>query len=255
MDSDSYQPPIQNLPALWQVGLFLVVAAGLTAWAVGRLAAKGVCVVSGIVLGGIAALIARQHFGLGGAAVWYILGGAVAAGVLSWLLFRLWVGITGAVLLAIVGPGVYLIATDIPLPLEPHRDTAQLVDTLSSCTPANSGQSCQEFFERQNRKTTKWWADRTAAERNLLLMLAAAAALTGLVAGLVGPHVTSSFISSLVGGCLAVMSLLLLFDVYLPSAARWMSSSPTVGLITLGLITSAGMAIQWMISRRKTDND
>ena len=90
------------------LGTGLVV--GLVLWLFGgRLASKGV-MLTGFVLGGLGAM--------GAAALWtregpWLLGlgigGAVAGVLLAWLLFRIWVALSAAVLLALVVPAATLV--------------------------------------------------------------------------------------------------------------------------------------------------
>ena len=87
------------------IGLAVCVVVGFVLWLIGRSIAKPACVVSGLVFGGIAGLVFGTIWNLDGLMLLpLIVGCGIVGALLSGLLFRVWMGVSGAVILAVLAP-------------------------------------------------------------------------------------------------------------------------------------------------------
>ena len=104
------QPFFDDAPASWSVALAVVTLAGFVLWgAGGRLARAGVAL-GGFFVGGLLATSAAAALEPGGS--WVIgigVTGALAGTLLAFLLFRVWVGLLGGLILGAVVPAVLLL--------------------------------------------------------------------------------------------------------------------------------------------------
>ena len=94
---------------------------GLILWVIGRSIAKPACVISGLVLGAVAGLAAGTVLIANGIYVipLMVFGGIIGA-LLAGLLFRIWMGLSGAVILGLVVPIVIFVwqGTTVITPVE-----------------------------------------------------------------------------------------------------------------------------------------
>ncbi|MEM6552555.1 MAG: hypothetical protein AAF750_10575 [Planctomycetota bacterium] len=121
---------MDQAPGAAVFGLALLVAVGLVLWLLGSRLAKPAAVVSGVVMGAsVTASFAGLWAGLDTLTVAFIaLGGAILGGVLSGVLFRLWMGLSGALVLAAVVPAAVLVWQGTP-GLEIPSMTNETADT------------------------------------------------------------------------------------------------------------------------------
>ncbi|MEM1212366.1 MAG: hypothetical protein AAGI68_08720 [Planctomycetota bacterium] len=107
---------VDQAPGAAVFGLALLVGVGLLLWLFGSRLAKPAAVVSGVVMGAsVTASLAGLWAGLNTLTIAFIaLGGAILGGVLSGVLFRLWMGLSGALVLAAVVPAGVLVWQGTP---------------------------------------------------------------------------------------------------------------------------------------------
>lgn len=121
------------------VSILLVVLAllGLGMWLLGRRLARPACTVSGLVLGGLGGLALGEMLAEQGAfTIPLVIGAAIAGALLAALLFRIWMAISGAALLALVVPAAMVIWQNTPLPApEETEATEQAQETEHETTP------------------------------------------------------------------------------------------------------------------------
>lgn len=99
------------------VGLLALAGVGLLLWCVGRKLVRPACAVCGLVLGGLGGWALGQALADQGAwVIPLVVGGGVAGGLLAVLLFRLWMALSGAALLALAIPAAVLIWQGTPPP-------------------------------------------------------------------------------------------------------------------------------------------
>ncbi|MEM8783629.1 MAG: hypothetical protein AAGE65_12335 [Planctomycetota bacterium] len=128
-------------PAVWTGVLLGAMALGLVLWLLGGRLAKAGTVLAGLVVGGLA--VTSLSIGLAsasGVGAWVLalgVGGAIAGALLAGLLFRLWMGVTAAGLLALAVPAAVLIW--MPPGLE--RDEAEgAADATAAVQPLAFGE-------------------------------------------------------------------------------------------------------------------
>ncbi|MEM6391850.1 MAG: hypothetical protein AAF797_03670 [Planctomycetota bacterium] len=128
---------VDQAPGAAVFGLALLVAVGLVLWLLGSRLAKPAAVVSGVVMGAVvSAGLAGLLSGMGTLTIAFItLGGAILGGVLSGVLFRLWMGLSGALVLAAVVPAAVLVWQGTP-GLEMPTAAPQASSGAGSSTPA-----------------------------------------------------------------------------------------------------------------------
>jgi len=120
--SESTLEPLQSvaasLPEPIIIGFGVAFVLGLIVWLLGRALAKPACVLSGLGLGAIGGAVLADAVAAQGITVLVVVVGAALAGaILSAMLFRLWVGVVGAVLLALLVPAGMLVWEGTPTPV------------------------------------------------------------------------------------------------------------------------------------------
>ncbi|MFW6059492.1 MAG: hypothetical protein ACODAQ_04890 [Phycisphaeraceae bacterium] len=97
------------------VVLALGVGLGLAVWLLGWKLARPACVVSGLVLGGLGGFTLGELLRSEGAfTIPLVIGAAIAGGLIAALLFRIWMALSGAALLALAIPAAVLIWQGTP---------------------------------------------------------------------------------------------------------------------------------------------
>ncbi|MEM9752991.1 MAG: hypothetical protein AAF916_06350 [Planctomycetota bacterium] len=100
-------------PWVWTAVLVGAMVAGLVLWLLGGRLAKAGTVLAGFVVGGLAVTAVAVGFASeSGVGPWVLVagvGGAIAGALLAWLLFRLWMGVMAAGVLALAVPAAVII--------------------------------------------------------------------------------------------------------------------------------------------------
>lgn len=127
------------LPVVTTILCAAAIVAGIVLWLLGRSLARLACGISGLVLGGLAGLLVGQALSEQGAmTIPLVIGGGIAGALLASLLFRVWMAISGAALLALVVPLLVFVWQGAPLPMvqPPADDEATTAeDGAESGTP------------------------------------------------------------------------------------------------------------------------
>lgn len=271
INAESFQPVLESLPPLAVLVLAVLVVVGAVLWLIGQSLARVACVVSGLVLGGVAGLSVGQMLAEEGAyTLPLVLGGAIAGALLAGLLFRVWMGISGAALLALAVPAasiVWMGVTPPPLQLEEMR--AQVTDEgaverlvgddeagdASSVdgTVAALMTTARGIYASQAEAARTWWEELGGAARGMLVTAALIGGAAGLLLGLMLPNMAASVESALVGAILMFYPGRELLARLAPDQTGWLPHTPRATLVALGLITLLGVLIQWTLLRRRTD--
>jgi len=234
-----------------------VAVVGLLLCIFGRKLVKPVMCIIGLAAGGVLACA-----GAYGRVEQPVLLGLVAAGalvgvLLAWLLFRIWMGVGLAIVMATLVP-MAAMGMEEKMPTLPRFGEQMLIDLRKSMdadteeerAPSVVREHARKLIDEQFQPVRDWWDNPDAKGRSLLTVGSIAGALIGLFIGLVGPRVTASILSSLIG------SSLLLGGLERMGIAGIQSRLPQTDnglLITVGLITLAVVIVQWTIFRRKAD--
>lgn len=117
MDGDVIEAVVSVLPT---IGLLAVMLVGLVLWLIGRRIARAACAVSGLVLGGLAGFVLGEMLtDRGGITIALVVGAGIAGALLAGLLFRVWMALSGAALLALMAPAAVLVWQGAPAIDEP----------------------------------------------------------------------------------------------------------------------------------------
>ncbi len=262
---------MQGLPALVEhvggIGQAMLVAGlalGLVLWVMGRRLARPGVAIGGMVIGGLIGTALPHEVGMGN---WMFIGsiaGAIVCGVLAWALFRVWMGIACAIMLALVAPAAALIwqgqAPDVSS-ME-HADFSMQTPVEGTEGEGSDGtamrdalwQRLQVVYEHEREQVAAVWEDMGSAGRTTVTVAAAAGAIGGLLAGLILPYMAASLQSALVGAVLIFFCGMSLAHIWAPDLmAKVPEYSVRLPLLVIGLIAVHGIGIQWTLSRRRTD--
>jgi len=110
MGQEQLQEMLEKLGSVGVVLPLVTLLVGLGLWLLGRKLARPACVFSGLVLGGIGGLVVGEAFSdSGGLVLPMVIGAAIAGALLSALLFRVWMAISGAVIFGLVASSAVLL--------------------------------------------------------------------------------------------------------------------------------------------------
>lgn len=264
---------------------------GIFLWLFGRRLVRPSMSMLGLVAGGLASGLIAREYTSGAVLAGWALGGGVAGGLLIWVTFRIWIGLTLAIMLGAATPWAVLAWEGAPWPIEAGqtlRDAAneaidngtqQLMpgehqgpadqqdppkprDTDAGAADADAGadggpgvlDKLAALARDVTEDLRQWWAeDLDSSVRWLVTVVAGAVAVGGLTIGLLLPNLGASLAASLVGSALIGGVALRLTARYLEAAHDWLPSSPRAALITLAAMTIIGTVIQWTVTGRRTD--
>ena len=259
--------------------LFAGLLIGLVLWTLGRKIARPVCAVSGLVTAASAIAIAVRNVENPTWQLGLVVAGGVLGCVVAYLLFRLWMGITSAALLALVLPTLVLIWFEPSVQRDPNEVEQLMVDTDSGEHEPREIEASQDEDKDKNEDKDEsdaeagaelfawleplvqsvgdelraWWDGIEPATARIFLLTAGIGALIGLLAGLIFPYMAASIESALVGTLLVGGCGLLLAGIYANVDADLATRNPKTLAAVVGLITVVGVVLQWMVFRRKAD--
>jgi membrane associated rhomboid family serine protease len=266
LDPHQVQQALDAMPAPWLVLLILGVIVGLTLLLLGGKLARPACALSGLILGGLAGVIASREL-IGDSWLFpAVLIGAIGGCLLAWLLFRVWMAMVGAAILALAIPAAVLVWQGVPPQVSTDGDEAHAkppaaaeareraeAQEESGGALAVMQDRVREMYRRQIDGVRAWWDGLSLATRSTLLIAAAIGAAFGLMIGLLTPHAAAAVQSAIVGAVLILICATELARDYAPSQASWLPQGPQGTVMAVGLITLLGFAFQWTVFRRKTD--
>ncbi len=249
---DQLAAVVESPLALGPTLLLAATGVGLVLWLAGRRLARMCCAGCGLVLGGAVAWAACREVGAASQSLIWVALGSVAGFLFALLMFKVWMGVSCGVLLALTIPAVSLVweGVDPPPTQELFPQAAQQNDLQD---PDALIAYLAGMYDRQREVLSSWGGDLDPGRLRTLVFAAAAGALIGLMAGLAFPYPVAAFESALVGAGLMMLGVLGIFASQMPGASGWVADQPRVLIVVLGLITLMGVGIQWTISKPKTD--
>jgi len=259
----------ENLPSLAHVLALVGCIVGLLLVLFGRKLVRTAHAITGLIVGGLLGFVLSNGFDDSGVWIAWSIGGACLGLTLSLLLFRIWVGISLALVLGVVIPMLVLLWSYTPAP-----PTVNLADddTVQALREAANGAAnpltreaveLPEFTDEMREKlyalpaaqwqsVRDWWADLSDTLRTSAMLAMGAGLLSGLIFGLLKPHLGAALQSALVGSMLLTLSLSHALLIMLGEDAN-IPRGPRVFVAAVGLITIAGVLVQWTILRGKAD--
>jgi hypothetical protein len=137
MDATSLNSLIDPADPVWTFVFGGAVVIGLLLWLMGRKIARQTIAVSGLLIGGLVAFPFSQQFGADARlTLAWVIGGAVAGCLIAWLLFRVWMGVSMAAILALALPTAILMVQGAPTPWSPPQDANADAEHVAAAAPA-----------------------------------------------------------------------------------------------------------------------
>ncbi|MEE9211309.1 MAG: DUF4203 domain-containing protein [Phycisphaeraceae bacterium] len=244
-----------DLPAIGQSVLIAAVLLGVGLWLMGMRLARPACAVSGLVLGGLVAAAVAQEAGNSQYVLFFLIAGAITCGLVAWLLFRVWMGLSGALLLALVFSIAALAAQGSGLPPQANTDALMIdpAEIVGGEAINQLWQNLKTVYEQQKTDMGVWWDGLGGSGRMSVIVVGIGGAVGGLLLGLILPYLAASFQSALVGAVLIVYGGLPLIAANAPQMYSSLPTTTRLRLLTVGLITILGVAIQWTLFKHKAD--
>ena len=254
MGEQDIQSVIDSVPEL---SLWLLVAGlvtGLMLWLLGRRLFRPMCALSGLLLGGISSfIIAREMSATQTTQLAVSVAGAVAGCVAAWLMFRLWMGLAGAIILAAAATLSLVVVDGIPLPAVSLEDV-RIERTEADGEPDDDDTGRPGITINAPVDTLGvWWDERAGGERTGLIFAGCIGAVVGVVAGLLWPYAAASWQTALIGATLLFITGIRLAERVAGESAIPLPTAPAGQLAIVGLITLVGVLLQWTIFRKPAD--
>lgn len=284
-----FQQADEALPVLTLTARWVVVGVGIALWLAGGKLLKAACMLGGLMLGMIVGGLSVAFVDSPAIAIGFMAGLGLLGVLGAWLMFRTWVAFSAAVMFAIVAPAAVIVWQGVPahqlsddteqataqvqqryadLSSQLNADTKLQVESLiqkgdpealnqADALLAEQGEKAWEAAKTavfQNLEDVKaWWNDSaTNVQKNIGLAMLIGAGV-GLFFGFVAPTYAASIQSAMVGAVLIVIPGRELIASYLPATAEFVPMTARGTLITLGLITVMGIALQWTLYLRPVD--
>lgn len=240
-------------------------------WLLGRKLARPACAVGGLVWGGMGGFMLVQQLGLTQWLFLFVVAAGIAGCLLAWFLFRVWMGISATIILGMAIPAAVLVWQGTPEAAPQQAVAAEAPAKVEELKPAEAqpleldGENLaakitrdlqarlRAVYEEQAATVRAWWDGLGASGQWTVMIAAAAGASFGLIVGLIAPYFAASIQTALVGGLLVLASAIHLTQTYLPGQASFLPTELRGRLLLLGLITLAGIGVQWTISAKRTD--
>ena len=275
---------IDQAGALVATPLFLAIVLGVVGVVLltsGRRIYRSAAVVCGLIIGVMVGAAVSQAVTPGESPLWWILGGAVGGCILAFLLVRLWMAGSTALMLAVLGPLMHLgwVHDSVPDVFQPeqaaqketaeeqqagegdearssdtHDDrTAMLVERLREAREQTTFfRAWREEVEEKRDHVDEWWEQREDPARRTLLVIAAVGGGLGLLIGLVLPHFAAALQSSLVGAMLVVVAYQRLALSLGDGTVLWTPQTGRGVLVLMAAVALAGVVMQqWLWGRKR----
>jgi len=284
-----FQQADDALPVLTMTARWVVFGIGIALWLAGGKLLKAAVMLGGLMLGMIAGGISVAFVDSPAVAIGFMIGLGLLGVLGAWLMFRAWVAFAAAILFAILAPAAVIAWEGVSaqqLSDDTDHATAQVqqrYNAFSSQLDDQTKLKVESLIERGDQEalvqadqllaergeeawdTAKsavfrnlediqaWWnQSATAVHRNIGLAMLIGAGI-GLLFGLIAPTYAASVQSAVVGAVLIVIPGRELVASYLPAATEFVPTTARGTLITLGLITVVGIALQWTLYLRPDD--
>ena len=137
-----------------------------------------------------------------------------------------------------------------------ERITASIKDHTPSAEESQESiiQQLADLARAPWEKLQNHWAQLPDDQRTSMLGAAGIGALVGFLMGLLLPRLGASAGSALLGTLFMAGGSMVILSRSNPELLEKLDSKTPECLMALGLITLAGVGIQWTLQRRKTDN-
>jgi len=233
------------------------VLVGLALWLLGGRFARPVCVLGGLIVGALGCATAVGYWSNATATLVSLLVGGTVGCLLAYLLFRIWMGVSCAVVLGAA------LAFSAVIWLSPSvidgggMDKLTMPDITIETLMAGETQDFRQAFTAMIQELASWpqviWQKLKPVARSAMIGGGLVGGVFGLLMGLVSPRLAASIQSAFVGSILMAGGGLSLFRLRGDPALAGLAERPGVLLLLVGLITLMGTALQCTVFCRKTD--
>lgn len=183
-----------------------------------------------------------RAFGLPQWQLWVL--GAVGAGLaclMAALLFRLWMGVSGMVFMAVLVVAVVVIWQGPPLPHLHSPTSAELARLGGSHAP---GAALGDVWADNESALRLWWEHKNEAARQVLRVAMAIGGILGLGLGLAAPLRAAALQCATAGAGLCLVAVRQLVELHAPQHAGWLPETPRAILLVFLVIAAVGFAAQ-----------
>ena len=212
--------------------------------------------------------------------------GALLGCLVTWLLFRVWMGISCMVILAMVVPLSLMAVQNKDMGLgqlsssgeragverqnsaRPRPNAADWVmrQALRGGSEGGGGQGILQATGREAKvkmtETASWiktfamgqWERLTEVEKTRIGLASVIGGGLGLLVGLMLPKVAAAIQSGIIGAVLILMGSYSLLNIYDPQRAVELTRTPSRVFIALSVISGLGILFQWTFMKKKTDS-
>jgi len=284
-----FQQADDALPVLTMTARWAVFGIGVALWLAGGKLLKAAVMLGGLMLGMIAGGVSVAFVDSPAIAIGFMIGLGLLGVLGAWLMFRAWVAFAAAIMFAILAPAAIIAWQGVSaqeLSDDTEQATAQVqkrYDDFASQLDDQTKLKVESLIEQGDQQALTeadqliaehgqdawdsaksalfsnlediqtWWnQSATSVQRNIGLAMLIGAGI-GFLFGFIAPTYAASIQSAVVGAVLIVIPGRELVASYLPAAAEFVPTSARGTLITLGLITALGIALQWTLYLRRDD--
>lgn len=284
-----FQQADDALPALTMTARWVVVGIGIALWLAGGKLLKAAVMLGGLMLGMIVGGLSIAFVDSPAVAIGFIAGLGLLGVLGAWLMFRAWVAFAAAVMFAIVAPAAVIVWQGVPAEQlsddteQAKQQVRQQFDAVKSQLNDQTKLQVEQLMAQGDQQALTqadqlladqgkqaldaaktavfrnledikaWWNDSaTSVQKNVGLAMLIGAGV-GFLFGFIAPTYAASIQSAIVGAVLIVIPGRELLASYLPQASDLAAVSARGTLITIGLITVAGIALQWTLYLRRVD--
>ncbi|MCC5828960.1 MAG: hypothetical protein JJU36_05885 [Phycisphaeraceae bacterium] len=275
--------PLAAAPAYTALVMLIL---GALVWTSGRRLVKLSAVICGLVLGALGGAALGQVVSGSEYAIWWMAACGVAGAAVALLLLRLWIGLSTAVMLAVLGPLIWLVWNGATLPqgLEapgepqvaevegegenggdeadsprvPGTPVPPTLDDIRARLPdLNRGSFVGELklsFEDQEAQVRNWWDELSESARTRLVTISLIGAAAGLALGLLAYVTMGTFQTSLVGSVLLLGGYERLTIALAESMPLPVAHDGRIRMAIVLVLSVVGMALQmrlWSKSSRR----
>lgn len=283
--AESTAPAIGNpLAAIPAYTAIVMLIAGFMIWTSGRRLVKLSAAVCGLVLGALGGAAIGQWVTDGQGALWWMGGFGLAGAAIALLLLRIWVGLSTALVFAVLGPLVWMVWTGVPLPEgfgdRPGDDTEQ---TDSSPAPSPEGGAAdrsdlprvpgsvdpptlprlpdlggglpdvgmprlsdelRSTLGEREARVRQWWNSLSDGQKTSAITICLVGAALGLGMGLLFYKTMGTFQTSLVGSLLLISGYDRLALAIADGSTLPVAEGPRLRMIIIAVLAFLGLAVQ-----------
>jgi len=251
------EPMIAQVAALLDAVMALVgVLVGLALWLLGGRFARPVCVLGGLIVGALGGATAVGYWSNATATLVSLLVGGTVGCLLAYLLFRVWMGVSFAVVFgaALAFSAIIWLSPSV---IGGGMDKLTMPEITIETLMAGETRDFWQAFTAVIQELASWpqaiWQELKPAARSAMIGGGLVGGMCGLLIGLILPRLAASIQSAFVGSILMVSGGGSLFRLRGVPGLATLAEQPGVLLLLVGLITLMGTALQCMVFCRKTD--